>query len=118
MAWHAQTQQGVISRTWRRAHRVQQHRNQGSPADELLGIAHVNALEYANVFSDVRVILTDGTVSQNGEATTMGCGSQGQVFGKHPAETAGSSTDIAPNATGSEIDTAGGDGNAFEQPAH
>jgi hypothetical protein len=73
---------GVISRTWCRAHRVQQHRNQelSGESDELSGIARVNALEYEIVFSDARVILADGTVSQNGEATTMGCGSQAQVF--------------------------------------
>jgi hypothetical protein len=77
----------------------------------------VNALESVIVFSDARVILTDGTASQNEEATSMGCGGQAQVIGQHPAETAGSCTDIAPNAMGSEINTAGGDGNALEQPA-
>ena len=33
------------------------------------------------------------------------------------AETAGSGTDIAPNAMGNERNTVGDDGNALEQPA-
>ena len=34
-------------------------------------IAHVNALESAIVLSDARVIFTDGTASQNDEASTI-----------------------------------------------
>jgi hypothetical protein len=40
-------------------------------SDELSGITQVNALAYEIVFPDARVILTDGTVSQNDESTTM-----------------------------------------------
>ena len=83
--------------------------------DEGSEIAHSNALESAFVPSDASVI-TDATC-QNDEASTMGCGGHAQ-FGQHPAETAGSGTDIALNSTGNERNTLGGDGNAFEQPAN
>ena len=71
-------------------------------------------LESGVAFSDVRVIFTDGVAGRSDEASTMGCGGQAQAIGQHPAETAGSGTDIAPNAMGSESNV-NGDGNAFEQ---
>jgi hypothetical protein len=40
-------------------------------SDELSGIPHVNEFEFADAFSDARVLLTDGTESQNGAATTI-----------------------------------------------
>ena len=72
---------------------------QGAPAqqpeesDELSEIAQLNEFEFGSVFPDARVIM-----------------------GQYPAETAGSCEDIASHAMVSES-TAGGAGNAPEQPA-
>ena len=60
---------------------------------ELSEIAQINEFEFGSVFPDARVIM-----------------------GQYPAETAGSCEDIATHAMVSEI-TAGGAGNAPEQPA-